>query len=143
MVNTLVFFDCFFHLTQLQSNKHISRADILTIITGQFELITQKYDNLIVGIRFGKGKDYIVYDFHETFINIGTQVDTSLPFFHALTAAENTSVFHIKTKLVAWEAWKSFPIARQLSLWVMHNPFTIFDAKSWQFNMIERFVIAL
>ena len=110
---------------------------------GQFELITQKYDNLIVDVRFGKGKDYIVYDFNKTFINIGTQVDTSLSFFQALTAAENTSVFHIKTKLFAWEACKSLPIAKELSLWVMHNPFTIFDAKSWQFNVIERFVIAL
>ena len=109
----------------------------------QFELITQKYDNLIVGVRFGKGIDYIKYDFNGTFVNIRTQVDTSLPFFHDLTGAENTSAFHIKTKLVALETWKSFPIAKELSLWVMRNPFTIFDAKSWQFNVIERFVVAL
>ena len=25
----------------------------------------------------------------------------------------------------------------------MHNPFTIFDDKSWQFKMIERFIIVL
>ena len=63
------------------------RADIITIVLGQFELITQKYDNVSV---FGKGKDYIVYIINETLINIGTQVDTSLPFFHALAGAANT-----------------------------------------------------
>ena len=36
-------------------------SDILTIVLGQFELITQKHHNLNVE-RFGKGKDYIVYD---------------------------------------------------------------------------------
>ena len=34
-------------------------SDILTIVLEQFELITQKYDNLNVCVRFGKAKDYI------------------------------------------------------------------------------------
>ena len=49
-------------------------GDTLTEVLGQFELITQKYDILIVYVRFGKCNDYIVYDINETFINIGTQV---------------------------------------------------------------------
>ena len=92
-----------------------------------------------------QGKDYIVYDVNETFINIGTQVATSLPTtsFHALTGADNTSAFHRKTKLVAWQAWKSFPIVTESFLWEMHNPFTILDDKPWQFKMIESFIIVL
>ena len=85
-------------------------SDILTIVLGQFELIIQKHDNLSVYVGFGKCKDYIVYDIMETFINIGTQVVTSLPFFHAPTRAASTSKFHRKSKLVAREAWKSFSI---------------------------------
>ena len=81
-------------------------------------------------LDLAKGKDYIVYNTNERFTNIGTRVDTSLPFFHALAGADNTSVFYVKTKLVALEAWKSFPIVTELFLWVMHNPFTIFDDKS-------------
>ena len=115
---------------------------------GQFELIIQKHDNLSASVEFGKGKDYIVYDINETFINIGTKVATSLLFFHALTEAEMTSASYRKTKLAAWEkvtwkAWKSFPILTELFLWKMHNPFTIFNDKSWQFKMIERFIIVL
>ena len=66
-------------------------GDTLTAVLGQFELITRKYDILIVYVRFGKGKDYIVYDINEIFITIGIQVATSLPFFLALTGADNTS----------------------------------------------------
>lgn len=118
-------------------------SDILTIVLGQFELIIQKHDNLSVYVGFGKCKDYIVYDIMETFINIGTQVVTSLPFFHAPTRAASTSTFHRKSKLVAREAWKSFPIVTNLFFWVMHTPFSIFNNKSWQFNITERFIIVL
>ena len=79
-------------------------SNILTIVLGQFELIAQKYDNLI---GFGKGKDYIVYDINETFINIVTKLATSFPSFHVLTGADNTSAFHRQTKLVTWEPLKS------------------------------------
>ena len=57
---------------------------------------------------FGEGKYYIAYDINETFINIGTQVATSLSFSHALTGADTTSTFHRNIKLVAQGAWKSF-----------------------------------
>ena len=72
MLITLLFFDSFFYLTQLWPNELICGADILTIVLGQFEPITQKHDNVSVCVRFGKGKDY---DINETFINIGKQVD--------------------------------------------------------------------
>ena len=68
--------------------------DILTIVLGYFELITQNQENLSVCVGFGKGKD-------------------SLPFFDAIKGAENTSAFHRKAKLVAWEAWKYFPIVKE------------------------------
>ena len=54
MFITLLFFDSFFHLTQLWPNELIYGADILTIELRQFELITQKYDNLSVYVGFGK-----------------------------------------------------------------------------------------
>ena len=47
----------------------------------------------------------------------------------------------LKTKFVALEAWKSFHIVSYLR--VMHNPFSIFEYKSWQFKLIERFIIIL
>ena len=81
MLITLLFFDSFFHLTQFWPNGLICEGDILAIVLGQFELITQKHDNVSACIGFGKGKDYIVCDINETFINAGTQVTTSLPFF--------------------------------------------------------------
>ena len=46
-------------------------SDILAVVLEQFELITQKHDHLSVYVGFGKGKDYIVYDINQTFINIG------------------------------------------------------------------------
>ena len=88
-------------------------SDIFTIVLGQFELITQNHYNLSVYVGFGKCKDYIVYDINETFVNIGTQIATSLPFFHALTGTDSTSAFHRKIKLVVWEAWKSFPVVTE------------------------------
>ena len=63
--------------------------------------------------------------------------------FHALTGDENTSSFHKKTKIFAWEASKSFPINSESFLWVMYNLFSIFDEKSWQFIMVEKFIIVL
>ena len=105
-------------------------SNILTIVWWQFELITQKHDNLSVYVGFGKSKDYIVYDINETFINIGTQIAASLPSFRSLTGADNSSAFYRKTNLVAWEAWKSFPILTKSFLWVMHNPISIPDDKS-------------
>ena len=85
----------------------------------------------------------MAYDIIETFINIETPFFASLPFFHALTGAENISVFHRKTKLFGREASKSFPVNTESFLWVMYNLFSVFDKKSWQFKKIERFIIVL
>lgn len=118
-------------------------SDILTIVPGQFQLIKQKNHNLNAE-RFGKGKGCMINDINETFINIKSQVTSSLLFFHALTGADTTSVFHRKTKLVEWKAWKSFRIVTvvtELFLWIMHNLFSIFGYKSSQFKIIERFII--
>ena len=79
-------------------------SDILRIVLGQFELTRQKHNNLSVCVGLGKGQDYIVYDMNETFINIGTLVSTSSPFFHVLRGADDMSRFHRKNKLVLWEA---------------------------------------
>ena len=78
-----------------------------------------------------------------TFINIGTLVFASSPFFHALRGGEHTSGFYRKTRLVVWEASKSFTVNTESFLWVMYNLFSIFVEKSWQIKMIERFIIAL
>ena len=80
---------------------------------------------------------------NETLINIGTLFFASLPFFHALTGAENTSAFHKKNKIFALEASKSFPINSESFAWVLYILFSIFDEKSWEFKMIERFIIVL
>ena len=59
-------------------------SDILTIVSGQFQLIKQKNQNLNAE-RFGKGKGCMINDINKTFINIKRQVTSSLLFFHALT----------------------------------------------------------
>lgn len=78
-------------------------SDIITILLGQFELISQKYNDLNTCIRFRKSKDYIVYDINETFTNLGPQIIMSLAFLHVLTGSDTTSSFHRKSMLVAWE----------------------------------------
>ena len=78
-----------------------------------------------------------------TFINIGKLFFASLPFFHALTRAERPSEFHKKTKIFAWEAWKSFSRNTEPFLRQMYNLFSIFVEKSWEFKMIEMFIIVL
>lgn len=78
-------------------------SDIITILLGQFELISQKYNDLNTCIGFRKSKDYIVYDINETFTNLGPQIVMSLAFLHALTGSDTTSSFHRKIMLVAWE----------------------------------------
>ena len=80
---------------------------------------------------------------NETFINIGKLVFASSPFFHALSGAEHTSAFYRKTRLVVWEASKSFAVNTESFIWVMYNLFSRFVEKSWQIKMIERFIIAL
>ena len=77
-----------------------TNSNMLTIVLGPFELMTQKHDNLNVCVGLGKSKDYAVYDIDETVINIGTQVAASLPFSHALTGADTTSACQRKTKLI-------------------------------------------
>ena len=72
--------------------NRIGNNEILTILW-QFELITQKHDNLNVYVRFGKGKDYIDYGINKTVINIGKKVATLLPFIYALTGDDTTSAF--------------------------------------------------
>ena len=59
MFITLLFIGSFFHLSQLSQNGLICGVDMLAIVLWQFELITQKHDNLSVCVGFGKGKDHI------------------------------------------------------------------------------------
>ena len=80
---------------------------------------------------------------NEKFINTGKLVFASSPFFHALRGGEHTSGFYRKTRLVVWEASKSFAINTESFLCVIYNVFSIFVEKSWQIKMIERFIIAL
>ena len=58
-----------------------------------------------------------------TFINIGTLVFASSPFFYALRGGERISGFYRKTRLVVWEASKSFAINTESFLCVMYNVF--------------------
>ena len=113
-------------------------SNIITIVLGQFELISQKWNDLnITWIRFGKGKYDIVYGIDKTFTNLGPQIITLLPLLDSLTWSDTTSPFHKRTKLVAWEAWKNFLTVTESFLCMINNPFSKSDQKSWQFKIIE------
>ena len=73
----------------------------------------------------------IAYNINGTFINIGTLVFASSPFFYALRGGERISGFYRKTRLVVWEASKSFAINTESFLWIMYIVFSIFVEKSW------------
>ena len=73
----------------------------------------------------------IAYNINGTFINIGTLVFASSPFFYALRGGERISGFYRKTRLVVWEASKSFAINTESFLWIMYIVFSISVEKSW------------
>ena len=58
--------------------------------------------------RHGKGQDYIAYNINETVINLKTLFFSSLPFFHAVRGAKNTSTFHKESRLFPWKVSKYF-----------------------------------
>ena len=72
MFIALLFFGSFSHLIFLLLNGLVWGVNILALVLGQFKLITQKYENQKIFVRYFKGIDYIVYDTNQTFTNIGT-----------------------------------------------------------------------
>ena len=112
-------------------------ADIIVILLGQFEEISELCPDIDLWIAFGVGKDFA---FHE---EIGANTARALPVFHPFSGCDTTSSFLGKSKRNVWKVWKSFPEVTSAFLFIAENPFKAVDITSPHFMTVERFTVIL
>jgi len=104
----------FVHLTDMVTNG-ITKIGIQTVDTDVLVLALANFNKLYaIGLRelwllFGTGKNYRNIPVHRIAGEIGTEMCSALPGFHAYSGCDTVSAFVGRGKKTAWQTWNAFP----------------------------------
>ena len=118
-------------------------TDIIVILLGKFEEISELCPDIDLWIAFGVGKDFVLYSINAIYEEIDANTAQTLPVFHAFLGCDTTSSFHGKGERSVWEAWKSFPEVTSAFLFISENPSRAVEITSPHFMILERFTVIL
>ena len=116
-------------------------TDVLVIFVGKYHQM--KKPGVQLSVALGFGKDFTIYNLQLIEEYLGELKSICLPFFHALTGCDTTSVFTNKGKITAWSARMAYTDLMEVFEYLTNNPFLIVGVNSPKFHAVENFVVTL